>query len=74
MRAIFGADPTGEPFNSVMAIELHGGKPLNPLVNAVAMATVSLVNGSDSDEIWGILIHNFNTFAYTALTGNQEIY
>lgn len=57
-----------------MAIELHGGKPLNPLVNAGAMATVSLVNGSDSDEIWGNMIHNFNNFANTALTVNQEIY
>lgn len=74
LRAKIGADPTGEPFNSVMAIELHGGKPLNPLVNAGAMATVSLVNGSDSDEIWGNMIHNFNNFANTALTVNQEIY
>ena len=48
LRAKIGADPTGEPFNSVMAIELHGGKPLNPLVNAGAMATVSLVNGQHS--------------------------
>lgn len=38
------------------------------------MATVSLVNGSDSDEIWGNMIHNFNNFANTALTVNQEIY
>lgn len=36
LRTKIGADPTGEPFNSVMAIELHGGKPLNPLVNAGA--------------------------------------
>ena len=27
-----GADPTGLPFNSVMALELHNGKPLSPLV------------------------------------------
>ena len=74
LRTKIGADPTGEPFNSVMAIELHGGKPLNPLVNAGAMATVSLVNGSDSDEIWSNMIHNFNNFANTALTVNQEIY
>ena len=47
---------------------------LNPLVNAGAMATVSLVNGSDSDEICGNMIHNFNNFANTALTVNQEIY
>ncbi|WP_181949243.1 glutaminase, partial [Klebsiella pneumoniae] len=24
-----GADPTGLPFNSVIALELHGGKPLS---------------------------------------------
>ena len=29
-----GADPTGLPFNSVIAVELHKGKPLSPLVNA----------------------------------------
>ncbi|HGY6153091.1 TPA: glutaminase, partial [Escherichia coli] len=34
-----GADPTGLPFNSVIALELHGGKPLSPLVNAGAIAT-----------------------------------
>ena len=36
VRAKVGADPTGLPFNSVMALELHGGKPLSPLVNAGA--------------------------------------
>ncbi len=34
-----GADPTGLPFNSVIALELHNGKPLSPLVNAGAMST-----------------------------------
>lgn len=48
-----------------MAIELHGGKPLNPLVNAGAMATVSLVNGADADEIWANMMNNFNSFANT---------
>lgn len=38
-----GADPTGLPFNSVIALELHGGKPLSPLVNAGAIATTSLL-------------------------------
>ena len=55
-----------------MAIELHGGKPLNPLVNAGAMATVSLVNGADADEIWANMMNNFNSFANTALTVNQK--
>ncbi|UOD50017.1 glutaminase A [Orrella daihaiensis] len=47
-----GADPTGLAFNSVMALELHGGKPQSPLVNAGAMATVSLVDAKDVEHRW----------------------
>lgn len=47
-----GADPTGLPFNSVMALELHDDKPLTPLVNAGAMATVSLIEADDKEQRW----------------------
>ncbi|MBB1202685.1 glutaminase [Enterobacteriaceae bacterium 89] len=47
-----GADPTGLPFNSVMALELHNGKPLSPLVNAGAIATVSLVKAENKELRW----------------------
>ncbi|MEM8141839.1 glutaminase, partial [Morganella morganii] len=47
-----GADPTGLPFNSVMALELHNDKPLSPLVNAGAIATVSAVTAKSADERW----------------------
>ncbi|WP_318504671.1 glutaminase A [Photobacterium leiognathi] len=47
-----GADPTGLPFNSVMALELHDDKPLTPLVNAGAMATVSLIEAEDKEQRW----------------------
>lgn len=47
-----GADPTGLPFNSVMALALHGDKPLSPLVNAGAMATTSLVKATSAEERW----------------------
>lgn len=47
-----GADPTGMPFNSVIALELHNGKPLSPLVNAGAMSTVSLIKASDRENRW----------------------
>lgn len=46
-----GADPTGLPFNSVIALELHQGKPLSPLVNAGAMSTVSPVNARDRETV-----------------------
>lgn len=47
-----GASPTGLSFNSVMALELHGEKPLSPLVNAGAMATASLIKASSAEERW----------------------
>lgn len=47
-----GAQATGLPFNSVIALELHGGKPLSPLVNAGAMAATSLVKAHSVEERW----------------------
>lgn len=51
-----GADPTGLPFNSVIALELHNGKPLSPLVNAGAMSTVSLLKASDRENRWARIL------------------
>src|SRR5699024_11954531 len=38
-----GVNNTGLPINSVMAIELNDGKPLNSMVNAGARATTALL-------------------------------
>ncbi len=56
LRQKVGADPTGMPFNSVMALELHDDKPLSPLVNAGAMSTVSLVKASTAEERWARIL------------------
>jgi glutaminase len=74
LRQKIGADPTGEPFNSVMAIELHRGKPLNPFVNAGAMATVSLVQAASAEDRWQEMISTMGRFAGRELTVNQEVY
>ena len=47
-----GVSPAGLPFYSVMALELHGDKPLSPLVNAGAMASASLVKAASREERW----------------------
>lgn len=52
VRDKLGAEPTGLPFNSVIALELHRGRPLSPLVNAGAIATTSLVRANDEEERW----------------------
>src|SRR6202046_3701165 len=49
-RQKLGVNSTGLPFNSVMAIELNDGRTMNPLVNAGAVATTSLVPGTTNEE------------------------
>ena len=69
-----GADPTGLPFNSVMALELHRGKPLSPLVNAGAMATVSLLPAANADEKWQKILDGYNQFAGHSLEVMDAVY
>lgn len=69
-----GADPTGLPFNSVMALELHRGKPLSPLVNAGAMATVSLLPAVSADEKWQKILDGYSQFAGHSLEVMDAVY
>ncbi|MGF7185665.1 glutaminase [Desulfitispora alkaliphila] len=46
-----GMEPTGDPFNSIVKLEtLEPSPPLNPMINAGAIAVTSLIKGSDVDE------------------------
>ena len=47
-----GVDATGQAFNSIVAIEQYKGKEMNPLVNAGAIATTSMVRGATREEVW----------------------
>lgn len=69
-----GADPTGLPFNSVMALELHRGKPLSPLVNSGAMATVSLLPAANADEKWQKILDGYSQFAGHSLEVMDAVY
>ena len=46
VRQKIGVEPTGLPFNSKMALELYKARSVNPLVNAGAIAAVSLVQAT----------------------------
>ena len=73
VRTKIGANPTGLPFNSVMALELHGGRPLSPLVNAGAIATTSLVPGGTADESWATILDTQSRFAGRPIAMSEEI-
>jgi glutaminase len=73
LRAKVGANPTGLPFNSVMALELHHGKPLSPLVNAGAMATVSLVKATDAENRWSRILDMQSRLAAREIRLSDEV-
>jgi glutaminase len=69
-----GVDATGEPFNSIVAIEKYKGKEQNPFVNAGAITTTSMIGGGNADEKWGKIIGIHDAFAGRHLEVNQEVY
>jgi len=69
-----GSEPTGRPFNSVLAVvdmPTHTG---NPLVNAGAIATTSLISGKDEDEKWNKILAFYGKIAGDKLTLIDEVY
>lgn len=73
-RAKLGANSTGRPFNSLAAIEDSPDGLTNPMVNAGAIATTSLVPGADKDEKWTFIHNGLSRFAGRALPLNEEVY
>ena len=69
-----GVEPTGMAFNSITAIGLHDNTALNPLVNAGAMASVSLVQAMNADERWNKILAFESSFAGEPLKLIDEVY
>ena len=74
VRHKVGLNPTGLPFNSIKAIELHPNRMTNPMVNPGALATVSLVPGKTVEDKWRFIQEGLSRFAGRPLTINEEIY
>ncbi|AWX55707.1 glutaminase A [Brevibacillus brevis] len=46
-----GKEPTGDPFNSIIKLETtESHKPLNPMINAGAIAVAGMIRGANVDE------------------------
>ena len=71
---LLGVNATGLGFDSVMAIELHGGRTMNPMVNAGAMATTSLVPGSTVEDRWEFIRGGLSRFAGRELEIDPVVY
>jgi glutaminase len=73
-RARLGVNSTGQPFDSVLAIELNEDRTMNPMVNAGAIATTSLVPGATAAERWDSIHDGLSAFAGRRLALDREVY
>ncbi|EGD57119.1 glutaminase A [Gordonia neofelifaecis] len=69
-----GVNNTGMPFNSVVAVEMNNGAPMNPMVNAGAIATSGLISGIDGAAKWQRIRDGLSAFAGRALELDDEVY
>lgn len=73
VRDRIGVDATGLPFDSATAVERSNGST-NPMVNAGAIATTSLVPGETVDDKWAFIHDGLSRFAGRALELDLDIY
>lgn len=72
---MIGADATGLPFNSIMAILLENDHPSTPLVNAGAISADSMVQPiGNSDAKWKAIVDNMTELCGSAPQLIDELY
>jgi len=74
VRDRIGVNNTGLAFNSVVAVEINDGHPMNPMVNAGAIATTALMPGDTVDEQWQNIRLGLSRFAGRPLELDDVVY
>src|ERR1700746_128188 len=69
-----GSEPTGRAFNSPDAVVDMPTHTANPLVNAGAIATTSLITGKNADEKWNKILNFYSRAAGEKLSLIDEVY
>ncbi len=69
-----GVEPTGLPFNSILATQLLPQMSANPMVNAGAIAAVSLVAASSPGERFARIMGWYEHMAADRLTVIEDVY
>lgn len=71
--AKIGVEPSGDAFNSI-SLQPGTGRPLNPMINAGAIATTSLVAGHSADDRLERLLSVFAMYAGRPLEVDESVY
>lgn len=69
-----GSEPTGRAFNSPIAVVDMPSHTANPLVNAGAIATMSLISGANKDAKWNKVLDFYSKAAGEKLVLIDEVY
>ncbi|MFZ4807123.1 MAG: glutaminase A [Hyphomicrobiaceae bacterium] len=68
-----GVEPTGEAFNSIVMDEINN-RPFNPMVNAGAIATTSLIGGSGAEARFARIQGMFDRYAGRPLAIDESVF
>jgi len=68
-----GVEPSGDAFNSI-SLDPHTGRPLNPMINAGAIATAGLVAGRSGEDRLERLLSVYSLYAGRRLTIDDAVF
>lgn len=69
-----GQEPTGDPFNSIVKLETLEQRPLNPMINAGAIAVCSLITGNSVGERFAKIAELISTVTGNPARLNHQVY
>jgi len=74
VRDLVGVNATGTAFDSIAAVDASPDGRTNPMVNAGAIATVSLAPGDSVEQRWDVVRDGLSRFAGHPLTLDEEVH
>jgi len=73
VAAKVGVEPSGEAFNSI-SLEPDSGRPLNPMINAGAIATTGLIAADAPENRMERILGSFQRYTGHAVTVDDAVY